>query len=534
MLCSANGMIRLGRWLSALALVTAAVGCSSSDDAQQGDENDITSLSARQRILTFEGVVYVDPGSNEDAILAATRTQTQTAFGALLASQVSVRTREVQNVDLSSFQKREVVVIDPSVPNDAGKPMIEVKYTYKDQAVIPVALARHTTLSLALLAHGAEYEKDRVVTACTKNDKEAREDADGGLLWYDFDPTRATCRRLIDGEQRRIDADTDKLTDKRKMVSKSRVDRIFLPAAMKLQRADTATKATYPEYDRLFGGGPDPNVLTIAMVVGRLNHEHTEAAKDDGYYEWMDALGVVFEKHPDFQLKKTEPEEPVTVAVIEGKEYKNLSFKDFIQWTVYDTGYPAGLSATGKKAIKKNIADKLDNHWVTFEKKVKIQTNDGDPRDFTIRIETLFGADEDPEPHRRAVKRGDVVTYNGHSYIGYGPLDPDNFSERSFTSGYQIFWFDSCVSYNYYDKDFFTLKPGGSQNLEIIANGLEAPEYESGAAQGAFVAKFLDGSMPSYQTLLGAAKATDSLRVVDGEGDNRFDPTRTRIRMTKP
>ncbi|MDB5220105.1 MAG: hypothetical protein JWO86_8032 [Myxococcaceae bacterium] len=525
------------RSLAAAAGLALAAGCAApgGDDAASGDENDLTSLTARQRLLHFEGVVYVEPGTSDDDVLAATRTQTQTAFGALLASKVSVRTREVQNVNPSSFVKRDVLVVDTDAPaGTAPMPMLEVSYAYQDEAIIPVELARHSSLSLALLAQGPDFAWQKIVPDCTKNDKEARDDAAGGLLWYDFDPTRSTCRKAIDREQRTIDADTAKLTDKTKMVAKSRATRLFLPTAFKLDRAATADKATYPEYDKLFGGGIDPNVLTVALVVGRLSHEHVEAAKDDGYYEWMDTLGVIFAKHPEFRLTKIEPAETLTSALVAGHEIKDLSFADFVQWTVYDTGYPAGLSAAEKKELRSKIANKLDNHWVTFEKKVKLAANDGPPKDFTLRIETLFGADEDPEPHRHAVKRGDVVVYNGHSYIGYGPLDPDNFTAESFPSTYQLFFFDSCVSYNYYEKDFFTLKRGGSKVLDIITNGIEAPEYQSGAMQGQLISRLLDGSMPSYQTLLLSAAATDSLRVVDGELDNTYQPARVKLRVTPP
>jgi hypothetical protein len=525
------------RWVGRAAVaasIALLAGCSSGgDDSAAGDEDDLTSLTARQRILTFDGVVYVHPGANDDDILAATRKQTQTAFGALLASKVSVRTREVQNVDLKSIKKRDVLVVDPAAPaNTPPTAMIEVKYSYSDEAVIPVELSRHTSLSLALLAQGADVDWQKIVPDCTKNDKEAKDDAEGGLLWYDFDPTRSTCRKAIDREQRTIDADTEKLADKKKMVSKSRASRLFLPTAMRLGRAATATNATYPEYDKLFGGGTDPNALTVVLVTGRLAHERVEAVKDDGYFEWMDTLGVIFAKHPEMQLTKIEPAETLGSAMVGGHKVDGLTFQQFIQWTVYGTGYPAGLSAAEKKELTQKIANKLDNHWVTFEKKVQVAMGDGAPKDFTLRIETLFGADEDPEPHRRAVKRGDVVVYNGHSYIGYGPLDPDNFRPTSFPSTYQLFFFDSCVSYNYYEKDFFTLKPGGSKVLDIITNGLEAPEYQSGEMQGNLIARLFDGSMPSYQTLLQSAKATDSLRVVDGEIDNTYRPARTTIRVT--
>jgi hypothetical protein len=46
--------------------------------------------------------------------------------------------------------------------------------------------------------------------------------------------------------------------------------------------------------------------------------------------------------------------------------------------------------------------------------------------------------------------------------------------------------------------------------------------------QGNLISRLLDGSMPSYQTLLHSAAATDSLRVVDGELDNTYQPARKR------
>ena len=106
------------------------------------------------------------------------------------------------------------------------------------------------------------------------------------------------------------------------------------------------------------------------------------------------------------------------------------------------------VSRLGRTLSVYTIGQKLDNHWVTFEKHVNVAIGNAAPKDVTIRIETLFGADEDTAPHRRALKRGDVVVYNGHSYIGYGPLDPSNYQTDSFSKGYQMFWFDSCVSYN--------------------------------------------------------------------------------------
>ena len=510
--------------LVGLPLICALAACTAADEGPttaEGEE-DLTSLSARQRVLQFEGIVYVEPNQSDTKILEVVHKQTQSAFGALLAQEIGVNSREVQNVDPRSFKKRNVTVVDPA---GATSEMVEVRYSYKDNAVVPVAMSRKTSLQLALLGQGHEAKMKEVVENCTKNDKEAREDADGGLLWYDFNPSKASCRQKMSAEQRIIDAETAALADSKKMVPKSRTERVYLPVTFALSRSENnAVKSTYPEYDRLFSGGAEPGVLNIVLLAGRLAHDRVEAKKDDGYYHWMDALGVVFDENPDFELKKIEPSANLPSGV---------TFKDAIKWVVYDQ-WPSGVNGTERTALATTFANTVDNHWLTFEKKVKVSIGNAAPKDLTIRIETLFGADEDPKPHQRALSRGDVVIYNGHSYIGYGPLDPDNFKSTRFPGSYQLFWFDSCVSYNYYEKDFFTLKEGGSKNLDLITNGLEAPEWESGAAEGKFITKFLSGQNPSYQVLLEAAKATDSLRVVDGEIDNRFHPDRTSVKLSRP
>ena len=96
---------------------------------------------------------------------------------------------------------------------------------------------------------------------------------------------------------------------------------------------------------------------------------------------------------------------------------------------------------------------------------------------------------------------------------------------------------NGCVSYNYYEKDYIPLKPGGTKNLDIVTNGLESWVNESGPAMGRFVGAFIDGKQNSYKDILKAAQFTyfgydwgmDALRVVDGEVDNKYTPTRTPI-----
>ncbi len=522
--------------LAGLMLLTCSgLACSGNEEAITGEEDELTSLTARSRVLRFEGVVYVDPQAADSTILEVARKQSQTGFGALLGLEISVKHRELADIDTATFKKRPVKVFDTNNPSDRGRSKLEVRYQYKDTALVPVKLSRRTALPLALLggAFNTDVNRKVIVEACTKNDKEARDDAESGLLWYNFNPSKASCKKAITDEQARIEADTATLEDPRTQITQSRLDRLYVPVTMSLASDRTEQGATYPEYDKLFTQGVAPGKFTIGMLSGRLEHHRVEAYKDGGYYEWLDMLGTIFEKHPTMALTKIEPAENLTTLTVAGKRLDGLKFSDVIQWMVYDTGYPTGLSSAEKTELKLKMGQKLDNHWLTFQMPVTVTVGGGAPKDMIVELNTSFGADDDPAPHKRAIKTSDVFIYNGHSYIGYGPLDPSNFRASDFPPTYQLFFIDGCVSYNYYNEGYFLLKPGGTKMLDTITNGIEAPEYQSGLANGLFISKLIDGSVPSYQSLLLAAKATDSMRAADGEVDNGYHPSRTPIRIVK-
>jgi hypothetical protein len=126
----------------------------------------------------------------------------------------------------------------------------------------------------------------------------------------------------------------------------------------------------------------------------------------------------------------------------------------------------------------------------------------------------------------------------GHSYTGHGPYAPGNIVASDFASGYQLMFFNGCVSYNYYDDAFFALKSGGTRNLDLITNSIEG---EFSSQEGTFAAAIFDGSLPSYTQILtrledssedfgsGNERAYDPFRVVDGELDNVYQPKATPI-----
>ena len=531
--------------LSSFLLGCLALGaCSAPADSSVDEDSDeaLTSLTALSRTLRLQSQVFVSPDASDYEILAAAKKQNQSAFGALRTASVGVNDRELKTIDASTFVKHKVTVYDVASGDTTGTPMLRVTYKYTDHAVVPKTMSKRSALPLAVLSGNYSSQLDRITKECTANDSEAREFRNS--IWYVFDPSLSSCKTAMTAEQKIIDADHEKITDKRG-VPLSEVDRLYAPLTMSLTRAKLNGTATYPEYDRLYAGGVQPGKFVIGMVSGMMADwaagEHHDTIEDAGYDMWFGGLREIFNARPGFKLVKTEPAEDFTKFTVNGKTVSVPGgIEDIMKWELDRTGYPAGLSYTDQHALRVAAGEKIVRHWLTFEVPVTAQVGTAQPQTVTIQLNSYFGAETSSAPHKRAIKNSDVFVYNGHSYIGYGPLDPSNFSESDFPDSYQVMVVNGCVSYNYYEKDYFPLKNGGTKNLELITNGLESWVNESGPAMGRLVGAMIDGKQESYQNILKAGQFTsygydwgmDALRVVDGELDNKYDPRKTAIKIT--
>jgi hypothetical protein len=519
----------LKRSMLLLPILAAACSSSGGDDGVSGEE-DLTSISARSRSLRFTGVVYVADGASQESILQTVRAQTQTAFGALRTSEMAVNSRELKEVDARTFRTRKVTAVDPSRPGDAGKPMLEVRYTYRDMAVVPVSMATRSSVALALMGPNYRAQTQRILRECTPNDKHAQEFS--STIWYVFEPSLSQCQTAMRAEQDKIDADRQKLTDKKNQVALSEVERLYLPMTAFLGSDRTNRGDSFPEYDRLYRGGVVPGKLVVSMVNGLIDHEtHANVTDDSGFGEWIDTLKEVMDEHPGkFKLVKTEPEVDLFHYTV-GSKQVTLTFDDIIKWKAEFGSLGQGLSFDEQKQLAGELGARVNQKWLTFEMPVKVTIGDEPERDVGVQILTFFGSGSGTGPFKHAIKNSDVFLYNGHSFIGFGPLDPRNFTKADFPASYQILFIDGCVSYNYYHKDYIPLKEGGIANLDLVTNGLEAPSFRSGFALGRFIATLINGKQESYISLLRSADDTDALRVVDGELGNKYKPSVTPIRV---
>ena len=525
-------------FLAALAAPLAA-GCTVADDALQGEEDDLTSVTARERNLSFEGYVSVSATAGDWEIKSAVTAETKSAFGALRTASIGVNDRELKDVDIKTFVKEKVTVVGA---NGTKSDALRVRYRYNDRALVPVAMATRSAISLAVLAGNYQSQSKRILQECTENGPHDQEFE--GSIWYVFNPSLSSCTTAVKAEEQKIQEARKSLTDPQNQVVALEQSRLYLPVTVKLEGGSTSSSNTYPEYDRLWRGGVQQNKLVISLVSGVMADwaagEKPKLADDIGYHMFYQQMQEIQKQLPGLKLTSTGGVD-LTKFTANGKTVTGVKWTDLMNWELNGSGFPAAFQSwTDQQALKIVVADTLARHWLTFEQPVSVKIGSEAARNVTVVIKTYYGAETDDTPHRTAMKTSDVVVYNGHSYIGYGPLDPSRYSAADFPSSYQLFFFNSCVSFNYYEADFFKMHSGGSKNLDMITNGLESWVNGSGPSIGRFIATLLNGKQASYLDLLNVtakgAPSTDvgidGLRVVDGELDNKFKPASTKITVT--
>jgi hypothetical protein len=161
-----------------------------------------------------------------------------------------------------------------------------------------------------------------------------------------------------------------------------------------------------------------------------------------------------------------------------------------------------------------------------------------------IQIHLFFGQTGSDEKssvfhlfYKRALEQSAVVIYNGHSGLGSHLDLPsmetlDGLNVDLPREKYQIYFFNSCSSYTYYNRSYFSRKRtsgdrAGTRNLDILANGL-ATYFELDNETDLALLRAIDswavrGRWTSYQEL---AKKIDSdnLFGVNGDEDNPTAP----------
>ena len=235
----------------------------------------------------------------------------------------------------------------------------------------------------------------------------------------------------------------------------------------------SVTRGTYPEYARLYGENGNGDVLQVTYLVGV---DENFKSGDLGKRTFMDAFAG---------LKK------------------------------------AGFQVTVDEARRKRLSFRFG------EKRASIEMRLMDPNSADFAVEAV-----------RGMRTADIFLYDGHSGLG-GYLSPDRLAEDTGSAlalpknKYQIFVFQGCSTYAYYNSAYFKLKrsgsdPKGTKNLDIITTGIGADFSVGADVDVAFLTSVAAGQRPSWQTILDRVRAAEgdasALSHVNGDEDNPRSP----------
>lgn len=301
-----------------------------------------------------------------------------------------------------------------------------------------------------------------------------------GDFWYFWDPDQRGCS--LKGDEQKV-----------------------FRTRGRMERLDKLVRPTYPEYDRLFGDNGNGNVFDVRIFFGYIDDDKPNKKpnrRDDAFIA-MTKVHEVLQKNGFSTTREI------------------IGFRET----------PTGQQRDGANILRE------------YTRQMRFPKLDPEPVDIHIQMllsDTSIGADQraskpDFTFHHYlipAFREADMILYDGHSGLGAN-LDLKSLDRFRFRKDkYQIFVFNGCSTYPYYNGSFFDAKGGrGANNLEVITSGLPTLSSTSGPNTLAFLNRFLDGKLVTYQTIMRGVEKSNKragtyLMAVNGDEDNRFRPSR--------
>lgn len=532
----------------AFGLFLTLNGCGEEPQAIfEGEE--LTGKTSSERALTFKSYVYVEENASATKIFETVQSQARSAFGPLRIGKIATDDREFRNnLKPATFTTEKVALVEPDTAAPATgnsktpalrvvKNLLRVNYTYEARAIAPNRAA--ATFAMALLNGDYNTYGKELVQQCTEKPEEDGEWAD--TFWYVWSPNVKTCKEIISTEAKAVSASLKKLDSNQ--ISREEFNRRFLPLKAELKAVD-APKTAYPEYDQLYGlKGPAKDKIIVNFLAGTIAHDGDSADKinenDPGVTEFFNAIYVLTQNIRNLKIAADSPVQLFKIN-FKGKTYEADPTLIY-HWMVLVDSFPPDVAAADQQAFRKAIYALINGRSIKFEAPLVIGGGRLAPKNIMLQINMTYGltgSSSSISTFKNAFRTGDVVVYNGHSYIGSGPMDPNNYSAADFKAGYQIIFFNSCVSFNYYGVKYFDLKAGGTANLDLVTNGLESRVKDNGIATASFVAALFNGRLFSWADMIAASLVKqlggthDPNRNVDGEQDNAYLPSTTPISIS--
>ncbi len=525
-----------------LCLPLASCTAPQSDSGSAGD-TPLTSVEGVEFSIDFESFVYVPAGADEGHVKWQIQRQVKSALGALREVGIGIMDRDAEanlaGDDWRVATERLTVV---NADGSLGEQVDRVTYHYTDTALVQEDQLPSGPLPLTLLFGDYPSHRDELVPACSDDSS-----ADADSLWYHYSPRRWQCQSMISDERDAIADATEELADANTQIARVDLDRRFVSMLANLAPAEAASDL-YPEYDRLWGFR-DNTSRTMLVVYAFFGVDSDEGNPGDyGLREFLRFQRTLLERFPGLHVTHTDPFAMLLDFWIDGQLLQDVSFEDVQRWILDNTGFPAEVGSDPQKreALKQQVVERFAERWIYWQ--LPVEVSDGEStRQMTVEIRSFYGYEDgswDVRQHAQwryleAFWHADVFAYTGHSHFGHGPLAPWYYNSGNFPSRYQVMLINSCLSFNYYDRDFLDIHPGGSEYLDIVVNGLSAYWNGMGEATGNFVASLLDGEDKTWRALLESMRVDlpwsygyDPMRAVNGELDNTYSGAERPLTVT--
>lgn len=520
-------------WVTRCALwplVLLAIGACVPDEEATNPEDEwgadqIVGANSVGRRMAVDGYVYVPTTATQSTIVAAVTSQMRVLFGAARTANIGLSERQPV-INTASFRIDTVTVVDPARPTST-RSLKRVRYTYRARAVVPRTLETASTVPTATLFPTTYATRSaEIIQRCHAADAQT---VSAASIWYHFEPTRSTCAEAVEAERARIDADRRTLASPDRQITESEAARLYLPVVMSFTPLE-GNDAASPEYHRLY---EDDRLVAYSFFgLDREDDPYDYGGKN--YFTW---LRTVTRAQPTLRLSVPDGTNLLAVRW-NGREVSNVTLPRVLGWVLDNADFPAEVA--DRNAFRLQVLRQWRDRYVHLSMSATVVTQ-GRARVVPIELRTWYGDEEIDQPsaarrYRAAFADADVFQYTGHSHLGRGPLDPQNYAASVFPNKYQLLMVNSCVSFNYYNQ-FFRLHPGGTANLDTVTNGIEVYLEGAGTSSARFVLALLDGRFRTYREILTDMRvdlpwetAHDPNRVADGELDNVF--TRSRFPMS--
>lgn len=387
---------------------------------------------------------------------------------------------EQQNYVTAKYKQVNYIIKFTDIKPGIDEGRLQLTYTFKGKAVFDIRAFKNSDevevplklpLSPDLIYTQSLSEKaGQPFNYCTDEHYN-----DEGDFWYFWDPQYPKCKLANDNES------VLRIKGKLKMIPN--------------------TDEKYPHYKKLYGDNGNKDVLRISILLGYIDdidNNRSVHKKDTAYQTFLDIEKKMVEGYK--------------FTMLEDKEHKKDGFRMSIN----------GNQSKGANFLREYVGKKKTDLGNEVEVRVQV-----------LLADTAISSTDHTFHHYLipALEESDVLIYDGHSGLG-GNLSLENLDKVRFKQDkYQLFFFNGCSSYSYYNGMYFNAK-NGAKNLDIVNAGLETSSDSSARNAIAFVSFILQGDLASYEQILkrleksnGAENGT-YLTGVMGETNNRYKPSK--------